>query len=59
MSSGCRSARSLALIVPQWEEVTAAKRTGKAIVNKTAANSDHIVERSERSFVHSETTTRS
>src|SRR6185437_16887509 len=59
MSSGWRSARSRALIEPQWEDVIAANRTGKRIVSKIAAKSDQRVERSERSFVHSETATRS
>jgi hypothetical protein len=58
MSSGWRSARSCGLIEPQWEDVIAAKRTGKRIVSKTPANSDRSVERNERSFVHSERATR-
>jgi hypothetical protein len=39
--------------------VIAAKRTGNKIVSKTPAKSDQSVERSERSFVHSERATRS
>ena len=57
MSSGWRSARSCALMEPQCDDVSAAKRTGNRIVSRTAASSDQRVERSERSFVHSETTT--
>ena len=59
MSSGCRSARSRRLMWPQWDEVTAAKIAGRPIVSTTAAKSDQRVERSEWSFVHSETITRS
>jgi hypothetical protein len=59
MSSGWRSARSCRLIEPQCDEVIAAKRTGNRIVSMTAAKSDQSVERRERSFVHSETATRS
>ena len=58
MSSGFRFARSPELIEPQCEEVTAAKSAGSPIVSRTATNSDQRVERSERSFVHSERTTR-
>src|SRR5215831_18467168 len=54
MSSGWRLARSLGLIEPQCDEVTNANSTGKPIVSRTAANNDQRVERSERSFVHSD-----
>src|SRR6266496_3253127 len=57
MSSGWRSARSCGLIEPQWEDVIAAKRTGKRIVRKTPAKSDQSVERSERRFVHTQRAT--
>ena len=57
MSSGFRSARSPGLIESQCDAVTAAKRTGRAIVSKTAASSDQRVERREWSFVHSERAT--
>ena len=39
---------------PQCDEVTAANSTGKPIASTVAASSDQRVERSERSFVHSE-----
>src|SRR5438270_12405999 len=58
MSSGWRSARSWGLIDPQCDEVTAANRTGRAIVSRKPAASDHRVERSECSFVLSEYATR-
>src|SRR5207248_3035365 len=58
MSSGWRSARSCGLMVPQCDDVTAAKMTGSAIVSNAPATSDHLVDRNERSFVHSERTTR-
>jgi hypothetical protein len=58
MSNGWRSARSCGLIDPQCEEVTAAKSRGNAIVSSTPASSDHLVERRECNFVHSEKTTR-
>ena len=45
-------------MLPQCDEVTAAKSSGRPIVNSTATKSDQRVERSESSFVHSERTTR-
>jgi hypothetical protein len=58
ISSGWRSARSCGDIVPQCEEVTKAKTIGNAIVSRKPAASDHFGDRTERSFVHSETSTR-
>ena len=45
-------------MLPQCDDVTAAKIAGRPIVSTTATASDHRVERSEWSFVHSETITR-
>jgi len=59
MSRGWRPARSLGLMWLQCDAVTAAKIAGRPMVRMTATTSDQRVERSEWSFVHSETTTRS
>src|ERR1700751_363773 len=58
MSSGWRSARSCGDIDPQCDDVTKANATGKAIVRRKPTASDHFVDRTERSFVHSESRTR-
>ena len=58
MSSGCRSACSRGLIEPQCDDVTTAIRHGRPIVISTATSSDQRVDRTERSFVHSERMTR-
>src|SRR6476619_285730 len=58
MSSGWRLARASGDIELQCERVTNAKMIGKAIVSRKPAASDHLVDRTERSFVHSESRTR-
>ena len=57
-SSGLKLARSPGLLEPQWLEITAEARIGKPIVSTVAISRDQRVERTLRSFVHSETITR-